>query len=62
MLAYQQGRSHTDFLCRLRDYWPHYHLFQNGILEQLSTHFALIKTDELEKIAHRNVTNLIELY
>lgn len=62
---YRQKRSHTDFLCRLCDYWPHQDLFQNQLIEQLEHHFTLTKkgTEELEQIAtlpHRKATCFLE--
>lgn len=63
--AYRQGRGHTDFLCRLCDYWPDVLVFQEKILEQLSQYFTLVerKKEELEKVEnlpHRKVTMQIE--
>lgn len=63
--AYRQGRSHSDFLCRLHDYWSHPSLFQEKVVEQLSQFFHLIEKqkEELERIntlPHRKVTHSIE--
>lgn len=65
MPAYRQNRSHTDFLCCLRDYWPDCSLFQARLVEQLGHHFSLNEGEvqELERIAalpHRKVTCLLE--
>lgn len=65
MPIYRQGRSHVDFLCRLRDYWPSIDSFQQQLKEQISKHFTLIEQDksELEQVTtlpHRKVTCLIE--
>lgn len=65
MPAYRQERSHTDFLCRLKDYWPDCHTFQNAFIEQLGQQFEMIQTEkkELEQVAalpHRKATHLIE--
>ncbi len=62
--AYRQERSHNEFLCRLKEYWPHLHSFQERIIQQLSEHFLYSeKTQkEIEEIAkqpHRKVTCLI---
>jgi lipoate---protein ligase len=62
---YRQNRSHADFLCCLKDYWPQSHLFQKGILDQLSHHFTLVQRDknEIEQIAqlpHRKATCVIK--
>lgn len=61
MPAYRQGRAHRDFLCRLRDYWPHPHEFQGQIIQQLNRHFTVVKREreELEQAAalpHRKAT------
>jgi lipoate-protein ligase A len=66
MPAYRQGRSHTDFLCRLRDYWPQHHLFQDQFVQQLSRHFTIVEKqkEELTQVAilpHRKVTSLVQL-
>lgn len=63
--TYRQARSHCDFLCRLRDYWPHFNQFQDQIIQQLSRHFTIVERqkEELEEIAtlpHRKVTCLIK--
>lgn len=65
--AYRQGRSHNDFLCRLRDYWPQAHIFQEKILEQFSPFFTLVqrKKEELAEIAalpHRKTTSQLETF
>lgn len=65
MPTYRQARSHTDFLCRLKDYWPDCRLFQNAFIEQLSQQFAIKFSEkkELEHIAtlpHRKATCLVE--
>lgn len=64
--AYRQGRSHTDFLCRLCHYWPHPALFQNKIVQQLSEFFNVVerKKEELDDVAnlpHRKVTSFVEI-
>ena len=66
MPIYRQGRSHADFLCSLRDFWPNCELFQTQLLEELSKHFTLIRKDkeELKQIAdlpHRKVTCLLDI-
>lgn len=63
--AYRQERPHTEFLCRLRDYWAEESFFQTALLEQLSRQFNLIPVDkgELEQILtlpHRKSTCLVE--
>lgn len=65
MPIYRQGRSHRDFLCRLRDYWPHYDQFQDQVIQQLGRHFTIVERqkEELEQIAtlpHRKVTCFVE--
>ena len=64
--SYRQGRSHADFLCRLRDYWPDPTLFQSQFLSQLAKQFTLVKgeTMDLHEIAglpHRKMTCLESL-
>lgn len=61
---YRQGRSHQDFLCRLRDYWSHPSQFHDQITQQLSQHFIIEEKqkEELERIVdmpHRKVTCLV---
>lgn len=63
--SYRQGRSHGDFLCRLRDFWPERHLFQEQFVKQLSQHFILVEKEkeELERVAelpHRKATCFVE--
>ena len=66
MPTYRQGRSHVDFLCRLRDYWAHPDAFQEQLIQQLSQHFHIVegKREELEQVItlpHRRVTCLIDI-
>jgi lipoate-protein ligase A len=61
---YRQGRSHHDFLCRLRDYWPDPCLFQAQLLDQLHQQFTLVKGEEevIKEVAdlpHRKATCLL---
>lgn len=58
---YRQGRSHGDFLCRLRDYWPDPCLFQAQLLNQLSQQFTLVEGEEevvkeIANLPHRKAT------
>ena len=64
--AYRQGRSHKDFLCRLRDFWPDCSVLQNEFVKQLAQHFTIIKGDlgevnEIARLPHRRATCHIEL-
>lgn len=66
MPTYRQRRSHADFLCRLRDFWPHPDLFQNLLVEQLSHHFNLLEQEisEIEQITalpHRKAVSCIDM-
>jgi len=66
MPAYRQGRSHTDFLCRLSDYWAHPNDLLDQIIQQLSCHFEVREKqkEELECISalpHRKATHLVEI-
>ena len=64
MPSYREGRSHSDFLCRLRDYFLHPAQFFGGVLEQMHRHFTVIEKtkEDLDLIAmrpHRKGTLLI---
>lgn len=61
---YRNRRPHTDFLCRLSDYWSHVNEFQTLIIRQLNRHFTVVEKgrEELEKITalpHRKVTTTL---
>ncbi len=63
--AYRQGRTHNDFLCRLKDYWPNRSLFMAQFIEQLGQQFTIkiAEKKELEEVAvlpHRKATGLID--
>lgn len=65
MPSYRKGRTHSDFLCRLRDYWLHLDLFQEQLIQQLSQHFTLIEKEKTElkqivALPHRKVTSFID--
>jgi lipoate---protein ligase len=62
MPVYRQGRTHTDFICCLKDYWPNSDLFLSQLLEQLRKQFTLIegKIEEVEQatvVSHRKATH-----
>lgn len=64
MPVYREKRSHAEFLCRLKDYWPSLQSFKASLLNQLSCHFALEEKEasELDKVAcltHRQSTILL---
>jgi lipoate-protein ligase A len=51
---YRQQRVHTEFLCRLRDYWSHQKSFREKLTEQLQEKFEVeeVKKEELQAILH----------
>ena len=63
--AYRQGRAHTAFLCRLKDYFPQKEQFHLKCLEAIKQQFHVVEV-ELEDIAdtlqqdHRTGTFLID--
>jgi lipoate-protein ligase A len=65
MPTYRQKRSHQDFLCRLRDYWPCKQVFKNQLLETLNLNFhvQIREKKEIEAVLerpHRKATSLLE--
>lgn len=61
---YREGRSHSEFLCRLRDCWQNREMFFDGLKNQLERHFVLEEatTDELDRIVerpHRKATSCL---
>lgn len=61
---YRQKRSHTDFLCRLRDYHSCPKKFQAQIIGQLNNYFEVVETGQEEVIQiaalpHRKATYLM---
>lgn len=65
MPAYRQQRSHTEFLCRLKDYWTHKQLLRHKILEHLKAQFTLMEMQKedllpLLQVPHRRATQIIE--
>ena len=64
MPAYRQMRSHSDFLCRLKEFWTTCSHLQSEIVAQMANHFTLKEGNvrELEEIAalpHRKVTSIV---
>lgn len=64
MPNYREKRSHTDFLCCLRDYWPQKHLFINQLLDIIHEQFSIQKIEQeqiedLLKIPHRQTTTVL---
>lgn len=58
---YRQERSHEDFLCCLKDFWPSLNHLQGDIVKQLQSQFRLVSGEmtELIRIAalpHRKAT------
>jgi lipoate---protein ligase len=43
--TYRKDRIHSDFLCRLCDYFPSQDFFQKSMLKALSSKFTLVPTD-----------------
>jgi lipoate---protein ligase len=41
--AYRQGRGHAEFLCRLKDYFPHPDFFYSPIIRYISRAFTLVE-------------------
>lgn len=63
MPLYREKRGHENFLCRLRDFWPHACSFQELFRQKLAGHFDLVEKSEkeLNEIAllpHRKATRL----
>lgn len=61
--AYRKERTHTEFLCCLRDHHPCPNLFQDEVIKQLKSIFNIIeeREEELLKIAslpHRSGTRI----
>ncbi len=64
--VYRQQRSHDEFLCCLRDYWPCMQNFKEDLIRQLTNRFELqeISPEELKRLAdlpHRKATK-VELF
>jgi len=64
--TYRKDRSHTDFLCRIKDFHPNREDLPKQIEEELKNHFQIKKisiNDVLDtlKIDHRKSTRLIDL-
>lgn len=62
---YREQRPHPEFLCRLKDYWPHSASFKDYFTDQLKLKFQVQevnKEDIQDKLAlsHRKATTLIE--
>ena len=63
---YRQGRSHTDFLCSLKQYWPEKKSFIKHFLNTIEEGFILQHEQEenLSEILlrpHRKATSIIDL-
>lgn len=61
--AYRQQRSHEEFLCCLRDYWPTIENLKEDLIIQLKNSFDLVETSilELQRLAtlpHRKATKV----
>ena len=63
--SYREGRSHKDFLCTIRDFYPDSSQFFQQFLEQMQKQFTLVETTqrEIEEIGmkpHRKATEWIK--
>lgn len=61
---YRSERAHTEFLCKIKDYWPEKSQFRKDFLNQLQTKFKTrtVKKEEIEvilKAPHRKATVLM---
>lgn len=62
--TYRQGRAHSDFLCRLKEYWPEKKFFMDCFFKELEKNFTLKESDEkeIEEILlkpHRKATCIV---
>jgi lipoate-protein ligase A len=48
MPGYRENRPHTDFLCRLSDYWPHSESFREKLLSELQKDFVMKEINKEE--------------
>jgi lipoate-protein ligase A len=65
MPDYRSGRSHADFLCSLKPYWPCSKMLQTAILKELENHFTLVERKakdliQIESRPHRKATEIIQ--
>lgn len=63
--VYRAGRSHEDFVCTLKPYFPHPENFFDRFRQQLSQHFVVEEADLSEVLAvmhrpHRKGTSVLE--
>lgn len=61
---YRGKRSHTEFLCRLSDYWSSFATFESGLKDQLKSQFSIKELDyddilEVLSKPHRKTTTYI---
>jgi lipoate-protein ligase A len=61
--SYRHQRSHEEFLCCLKDYWPSLENLTNKLVSELRKGFRLVKTDTEElnrllELPHRKATKL----
>lgn len=66
MPIYREKRSHTDFLCRLRDYYSSRNVLENKIVKELERQFEIITVSlehvqEILEEPHRKATTSIEI-
>ncbi|BBN12656.1 hypothetical protein MPTK1_5g21840 [Marchantia polymorpha subsp. ruderalis] len=63
--AYRQARDHSDFICRLQDFFPSREFFVDSIAEGLEHHFILGEenlndvVDEFAERSHISSTNVL---
>jgi len=65
MPQYRRQRSHTDFLCRLKDIWPSKQTFRFQLTRHLQANFSVkeLTMEEIEHIVHlphRKATSLMD--
>ncbi len=63
MPDYRKARSHSDFLCCLKEHFSHPNAVVEGVLQSLSKNNEIIKVNEFESVLnlpHRKATTLIE--
>jgi len=66
MPGYRQGRSHKEFLCRLREIWNDCELLIENIVKQLQNTYEIVKKTENDLVEicgqpHRKMTEVIKL-
>lgn len=63
MPTYRAKRTHSDFLCRLKDHLPSKESFHSAFLQELKKHFTVIHEKNVEEILarpHRKATTYVD--